>query len=93
MFPRTICLRSLLSLLIMTQTPHFHALSHGNRRTAGSTVITAIQTSLSGVDRGNEPIQAIKLNALIIFFRAKSFALLLEKIDRVFETADFSASN
>ena len=42
MFPCTICLSSLLSLLIMTQTPHFHALSHGNRWTAGSTVITAI---------------------------------------------------
>ena len=27
----------------MTQTPHFHALSHGNRWTAGSTVITAIK--------------------------------------------------
>ena len=45
MFPRTICLSSLLSLLIMTQTPHFHALSHGNRWTAGSTVITAINLS------------------------------------------------
>ena len=44
MFPRTVCLSSLLSLLIMTQTPHFHALSHGNRWTAGSTVITAIWT-------------------------------------------------
>ena len=42
MFPRTICLSSLLSLLIMTQTPHFHAPSHGNRWNAGSTVITAI---------------------------------------------------
>ena len=46
MFPRTICLSSLLSLLIMTQMPHFHALSHGNRWTAGSTVIlTAIECS------------------------------------------------
>ena len=43
MFPRTICLSSLLSLLIMTQTPHFHALSHGNHWTAGSTVISAIE--------------------------------------------------
>ena len=43
MFPRTICLSSLLSLLIMTQTPHFHALSHANRWTAGSTVISAIK--------------------------------------------------
>ena len=42
MFTRTICLSSLLSLLIMTQMPHFHALSHRNRWTAGSTVITAI---------------------------------------------------
>ena len=45
MFPRTICLSSLLLLLIMTQTPHFHALSHENRWTAGSTVMTAIGSS------------------------------------------------
>ena len=38
-FPHAICLSSLLSLLIMTQTPHFHALSHGNRWTSGSTAI------------------------------------------------------
>ena len=43
MFPHTICLSSLFLLLIMTQTPHFHALLHGNCWTAGSTVITAIQ--------------------------------------------------
>ena len=43
MFPRIICLSSLLSLLIMTQTPHFH--THGNRWTAGSNVINPI-TSL-----------------------------------------------
>ena len=42
MFPRIICLSSLLFLLTMTRTPHFHALAHGNRWTAGSTVITAI---------------------------------------------------
>ena len=42
MFLRTICLSSLLSLMIMIQTPHFHALFHGNRWTAGSTVITVI---------------------------------------------------
>ena len=42
MFSRTICLSSLLSQLIMTQTSHFHALSPGNRWTAGSTVITAV---------------------------------------------------
>ena len=40
-FPSTICLSSLLSLLIMTQTPRFHALSQGKRWTVGSTVITA----------------------------------------------------
>ena len=45
MFPCTICLSSLLSLLIMTQTPHFHVLSNGNRWAAGSTVITAIAWS------------------------------------------------
>ena len=42
MFPCTICLSSLLSLLIVTQMPHFHALSHGNHWTTGSTVITTI---------------------------------------------------
>ena len=47
MLPHTICLSSLLSLLIMTQTPHFHALSRGNRWTAGSTVIAAL---ISGPD-------------------------------------------
>ena len=46
MFPRTICLSSLLSLLIMTQMPLFRALSHGNRWTAGSTIITAIHSPL-----------------------------------------------
>ena len=46
MFPHTICLRSLLSLLIMTQTPHLNALSHGNCWTASSIVLTAIGTIL-----------------------------------------------
>ena len=46
-FSRTICLGWILSLLIMTQTPHFHALSRGNRWTAGSTVIAAL---ISGPD-------------------------------------------
>ena len=39
------CLSSLLLLLIITQIPHFHALSHGNCWTAGSTAITAILAS------------------------------------------------
>ena len=38
MFPHSICLSSLFSLLIMIQIPHFHALSRGNCWTAGSTV-------------------------------------------------------
>ena len=46
MFPHTICLSSLLLLLIVTQTPHFHALLHGNHWNAGSTVITAIAQSV-----------------------------------------------
>ena len=48
MFPHTICLRSLLSLLIMTQAPHFHALLLGNCWTASSTVITAIASAVLG---------------------------------------------
>ena len=43
-FLRTICLSLLFSLLIMTQMPHFRALSHGNCWTAGSTVITATRS-------------------------------------------------
>ena len=41
--PRTVYLRSLLLLLIMTQTPHFYARSHGNRWTAGSTVFNSLE--------------------------------------------------
>ena len=35
----------------MTQTPHFHALSLENRGTAGSTVITAIEQTLTYVSK------------------------------------------
>ena len=49
MFPHTICLSSLLSLFIMTQMPHFHALSHRNRWTASSTVIIAIVTHCKSI--------------------------------------------
>ena len=55
MFPRTIRLSSLLSLLVMTQTPHFHALSHGNRWTAGSTVITHREISKTNLFTSSMP--------------------------------------
>ena len=68
MLPHTICLSSLLSLLIMTQTPHFHALLHGNRWTAGSTVLTCAangkwrERRARGLTLSNpDPIQETKL--------------------------------